>query len=466
MDLRVESDSIGTIEIPEEMLYGINTQRAKNNFNISNDTVNIDLTKGIVLIKKSAAIVNLQLGLISKDVASAIIDSCDKILKNDLDFHFITHPLQGGAGTSTNMNVNEVIANLAIEQLGGTRGDYSLVHPINDVNCSQSTNDVYPTAIRIASIYKIRKLAKALAQLQESLQKKENEFADVLKLGRTQLSDALPITLGQEFGSYARAISRDRWRIYKVEERLREVNIGGTAIGTSLNASLEYIYKITETLQNLTGLGLARSDFLVDPTQNMDIFVEVSGLLKSCAVNLIKIANDIRLMASGPKGGLNEIHLQPLQAGSSIMPGKVNPVMCEMLIQVSYKVIGNDSCITAAAYSGQLELNAFSPLIADSLLNSLELLTNGIHLFDNLCIKNIKANETNCTNTVKNSSALSAVLIPYIGYDKAADIATKAFKTNKTIETILLEERIFTEEKINHIMDVYQVTNPGISERS
>ncbi len=466
MTTRNESDALGSLDIPIDAYYGIYTHRAKANFSITYHQVNIDLITAITLIKKAAALVNRDLKLLPELIGDAIIASCDEILDGSHYDAFITHPLQGGAGTSTNMNVNEVIANLSIEKLGGKKGQYYLVHPINHVNCSQSTNDVYPTAIRIAAIYKIRSLADILSHLQESFQQKENEFSEVLKLGRTQLSDALPITLGQEFGAYAKAVSRDRWRVYKVEERLREVNIGGTAIGTGLNAPLEYIYRMTDMLQQLTGLGIARSDLLVDATQNMDVFVEVSGLLKACAVNLIKIANDLRLMGSGPKGGLGEIEIQPRQAGSSIMPGKVNPVICEMMVQVGYKIIGNDTSITLSAFSGQLELNAFSPLIAECLLESLDLLINSVPIFDKDCIQSLKANKEKCLDTLKKSSALSAVLINYIGYDRACAVAKEALQKDISIETLLLENKIFNEAEINKMFNVYQVTKPGIPGRS
>lgn len=324
---------------------------------------------------------NMHLKQLEKDKAQAIMTACDEILAGEFVDQFVVDPLQGGAGTSTNMNVNEVVANRAIELLGSTKGNYDLIHPLNDVNMSQSTNDVYPTALRIAAIRELRNTAEAFAELQEAFQIKENEFADVLKLGRTQMMDALPMMVGQEFGAWSKAIARDRWRIYKVEERLRQINIGGTAIGTGMNASHKFIFLMTDLLQDMTGLGLARSEFPIDVTQNMDVFTEVSGLLKSAAVNLVKISGDLRLLGSGPRGGLGELNLPAVQAGSTIMPGKVNPVMAEMIGQVSMRVMANDFAITQAAMSGQLELNAFVPLIAESLLESLEILTNGVNSF-------------------------------------------------------------------------------------
>lgn len=459
---RIEEDLIGKKEVPIDAYYGINTIRAIENFNISSKKVNINLIKAITLVKKAAAITNYSLKDLDKDKKEAIVKACDEILDGKLDKEFLVDAFQGGAGTSTNMNVNEVIANRAIEILGEKKGNYNIVHPLNHVNMSQSTNDVYPTALRIASINLLRKLSDSFANLQEALQIKENEFADIIKLGRTQLMDALPMMVGQGFGAYAKAIARDRWRLYKVEERLRQINLGGTAIGTGMNASNKYIYLITDILQDLTGIGLARSEFPMDITQNADVFVEVSGLLKSAAVNLMKISNDLRLLNSGPKGGFSEILLPEVQAGSSIMPGKVNPVIPEMIAQVSMRAISNDSSITMASMSGQLELNAFLPLISESLLESLELLDNAINIFMEKCIKDIKVNEIKCKENLEKSTALVTALVHYIGYDKASIIAKKALKEDKTIRAVILEENLIEEEKLDLILNPYQVTKPGI----
>ncbi|OBR96420.1 MULTISPECIES: aspartate ammonia-lyase [Clostridium] len=462
MNFRVEKDLLGEKEIETSSYFGINTERALENFNLQGKTVNLNLVKEIALIKKAAALVNKDLRELKIEKADAIIKASEEVIGGKFDDQFKLSAFQGGAGTSTNMNVNEVIANRAIELLGGKKGDYSLVHPLNDVNMSQSTNDVYPTALRIAAIRRIRKLSSCLSDLQEELQVKENDFSDILKLGRTQLMDALPMMVGQGFGAYAKAISRDRWRIYKVEERLREINIGGTAIGTGLNATNKFIYKITDVLQDLTGLGIARSDYPMDVTQNCDVFVEVSGLLKSLACNLLKISNDLRLLNSGPRGGIGEIILPKVQAGSTIMPGKVNPVIAEMVAQVSMRVISNDTAITMASSSGQLELNAFTPLIAECLLESLELLERTVTLFREKCISGIKVNEENCKKNLENSTALVTALVHYIGYDKASELAKKALKNHKTIREILYEEKILPKEKIDEIINPYQLTKPGI----
>lgn len=462
MNFRIEKDQIGEWNIPENSFCGINTKRAQVNFDLGSKSVNLKLIYEIALIKKAAAMVNKRLKQLAEDKANSIIRASEEVIEGKFDHEFIISAFQGGAGTSTNMNVNEVIANRAIEILGGTKGEYEVVHPLNDVNMSQSTNDVYPTALRIAAIYLLRKLSNSLAELQEALQGKENEFSDVIKLGRTELMDALPMMLGQEFGAYAKAIERDRWRVYKVEERLRQINLGGTAIGTGVNASHKYIFMITDAIQELTGLGLARSDYPMDITQNNDVFVEVSGLLKACSTNLLKISNDFRLLSSGPKGGFGEIELPQMQAGSTIMPGKVNPVIPEMIGQVAMRVMANDYAITMAASSGQLELNAFMPLIAESLLESLELLNKGVTLFREKCIEGIKANREKCQETLEKSAALAAALVHHLGYEKAGHVARKALREDKPIKDILKEEKIFSDSRIDQILNPFEVTKPGI----
>ena len=320
------------------------------------------------------------------------------------------------------MNVNEVIANLALLEMGIQPGEYDVIHPLDDVNRGQSTNDVYPTALRIAAIRQLRLLSDACAKLQTALQEKENLWQDVKKLGRTELMDAVPVTMGEEFGAYAQALARDRWRIYKVEERLRQVNIGGTAVGLSTNADRKYRFGVIEELRRLTGYGLAAAEYPMDITQNNDVFVEVSGLIKALAVNLMKIANDLRLMNSGPRGGLGEVMLPKVQQGSTIMPGKMNPVMAEMTMQCAIKVIANDTAITMAAAHGEFELNAFMPLIADSLLESLELMTSSVRLFREKCIEPLQVNVENCRKHLEASSAFAASYVPALGYDQVSKI--------------------------------------------
>ncbi|WP_238652577.1 aspartate ammonia-lyase [Paenibacillus piscarius] len=460
--VRMEQDALGAREIPKAAYYGIHTARAMENFAVSGRRVNPHLLQGIVTVKKAAAQTHLKLNTYPGAVAQAVVQACDELLEGAYREEFTVDAFQGGAGTSTNMNVNEVIASRAAELLGGERGDYSLVHPLDHVNCGQSTNDVYPTALRIAAIGQVRALSKACAVLQEALQEKETEFAEVLKLGRTELMDALPMMAGQGFGAYAKAVARDRWRLYKVEERLREINIGGTAIGTGLNAPMKYSFLITEVLQELTGYGLARSEYPMDPTQNMDVFAEVSGLLKAAAVNLLKISGDLRLLASGPAGGLGELELPAVQAGSSMMPGKVNPVIAELAGLVAMRVIANDTAVTLAAAGGQLELNAFMPLIADALLESLELLTNAVTLFAERCVRGIVICPERCREHVLRSPVLAAALIHHLGYEASAEVAKQASRERKTVQQVVLEAKLLPAEELEQILNPYQVTRPGV----
>ncbi len=420
--MRKEQDKLGEVFIEEHKLYGIQTARAIENFSLNYKRTNLDLIYAIVKVKKAAALTYKKLGIGKPEVEEAIIKACEQVLKGNADDQFVVDALQGGAGTSTNMNVNEVLANLALITLGTEPGNYEVIHPLDDVNRGQSTNDVYPTALRISAIEKLRTLSEACAKLQQSLQEKETDFDHIRKLGRTELMDAVPITLGAEFGSYAQAIARDRWRLYKVEERLRQVNIGGTAVGAAHNAQRKYRYGIIEELRVLTDIGLAAAEYPMDITQNNDVFVEVSGLLKALAVNLIKIANDFRLMNSGPHGGLGEIKLAPMQMGSTIMPGKVNPVIAEMVVQVGFKVIANDSAITTAAMQGEFELNAFLPLIADSLLESLAILERAVALFQTKCVDTLLPNKERCEELLDKSYAFATEYTAKLGYDAVAKV--------------------------------------------
>jgi aspartate ammonia-lyase len=415
--LRKEKDNLGEVSLPDDALYGIQSVRARDNFALEYRPVNLRLVYAIVTVKKAAALTCGKLGIGKEGVYRAISAACDKALAGEADTMFIVDALQGGAGTSTHMNVNEVLANLALKILGKAPGEYETVHPLDDVNRAQSTNDVYPTALRIAAIRLLRELSEACAKLQESLQQKENEFRDIRKLGRTELMDAVPITLGEEFGAYAQAIARDRWRLYKAEERLRQVNIGGTAVGLSGNAERKYRFGIIEELRQLTGIGLAAAEYPMDITQNNDVFVEVSGLLKALAVNLVKIANDFRLMNSGPHGGLGEIRLAELQAGSTIMPGKVNPVIPEMVMQAAMRVMANDTAISHAASRGEFELNAFLPLIADALLENLSLLKHSAAVFREKCVQVLSPDPEKCEALLNASCAFAASYTPRLGYD-------------------------------------------------
>ena len=462
---RTETDFLGEKPVPAAAYYGIHTVRALENFAVSRQTVHPELIRAIATVKQAAAEMNLHLGLLDPQVGSAIFQAAGEIAEGRFTDQFPLDAFQGGAGTSTNMNVNEVIANRACELLGRSKGDYAVVHPLDAVNLSQSTNDVYPTALRIAAIRLLQGLAEACAQLQGVLQKKEAEFAGVLKLGRTEMQDAVPVTLGQEFSAWAEAIARDRWRLYKVEERLREVNLGGTAVGTGLNAELKYVFGVVERLRSLTGIGLARDENMIDTTQNADVFVEVSGLLKACATTLIKISNDLRLLSSGPRGGFGEIRLPDLQAGSSIMPGKVNPVMPEMLAQVAYQTIARDLAITLAAQGGQLELNAFLPLVAANLLPAMEELTGAMKLFAERCVSGIEANGERCRFHLENSVALITALAPLIGYDRAASLAKQALQGDSPVKQSLLDSGLFTAEELDNLLRPEALTRPGMVKR-
>ena len=449
--MRLEHDSLGSLEVPEGALHGIHTQRALGNFGEGGRPVRAELIRAFVVVKKACAMTHGELGALPADVAAAIAGACDEVLAGRHAEAFVVDALQGGAGTSTNMNVNEVLANLAIVRLGGRPGDYGRVHPLDHVNRGQSTNDVYPTALRIAAIDLVRALADALAKLQEALQKREQAFAGISKLGRTQLMDAAPITLGQEFGAWAQAMARDRWRIYKVEERLRQVNLGGTAVGTGAAADKRYGFRVVEILRDLTGLGLARAEYPMDLTQNQDVFVEVSGLLKACAVNLVKITGDLRLMNSGPRGGLGEIRLEARQVGSSLMPGKVNPVIPEHVAQCALRVIANDTAITLAAASGQLELNAFMPLIADALLESLVRLRDAVEALRTRCIETLEADAGACARHLAASTAPALLLVPELGYDAAAAVAKESLATGKSIRRLVAEQQLVPPERMERL---------------
>ncbi len=463
MHYRQEHDLLGEMLVPDDAYYGIHTLRAHENFDLSGLKIHPELIRALAEVKKACAQANLRVGLLDEKVARAICEACDEVASGKFHDQFITDPYQGGAGTSANMNANEVIANRAIELLGGIKGDYDLVHPLDMVNLSQSTNDVFPTAIKIAAIRLLIPTSRAMADLQKAFQEKENEFASILKVGRTEMQDAVPITLGQEFAAWAQAVQRDWWRLYKVEERLRQVNLGGTAIGTGLNADKEYVYVVVDLLRDITNLPIARAENMIDVTQNADVFVEVSGLIKAAAVNLAKIASDLRILSSGPNAGIAEIKLPALQAGSSIMPGKVNPVVTEAVSQCSFQIIANDTAITLAAMNGQLELNAFLPMLAHNLFQSLELLRKAAKLLADRCIKGIEADAKRCEELVENSFAILTALSPHVGYEVASEFAKIAKESGKTIRQVALESGLFTREQLDVVLSAVEMTKPGIA---
>ncbi|MFA5181971.1 MAG: aspartate ammonia-lyase [Syntrophales bacterium] len=413
---RIEEDFLGSLGVPIHAYWGIHTKRALNNFPITGERVNPSLIKALAMVKKACCQANHELGYLDLRKFTSITSACDEIATGRLADQFPVDALQGGAGTSTNMNINEVIANRAMEIMGGVKGDYEMVHPLHDANLHQSTNDVYPTAIKIAAILGLRRLSDAIALLQDAFQAQEKSFGAIIKIGRTELQEAVPITLGAEFSAFSEAFSRDRWRTFKCEERLRVVNIGGTAVGTGLTAPRDYIFLVIEKLREVTGLSLARGENIMGETANTDAFVEVSGILKAHASNLIKIANDLRLLNL-----LGEIHLPALQAGSSIMPGKVNPVLLEAVMQTGIKVIANDVIITEVASRGTLQINEFQPLLAHALLESLTLLEN-INMLLAKHVSAITADTAVCRGYFDRSSTIITALLPDIGYEKAMEL--------------------------------------------
>jgi aspartate ammonia-lyase len=461
VDIRREKDIIGFRNIPVDALWGIHTQRALENFPLINRPVNPALIHAFGAVKLAAIQTNQSIRKWSENVVQALVRTAHELMEGLLDEHIIVDALQGGAGTSTNMNVNEVIANRALQILGEKPGNYAVIHPIDDVNLHQSTNDTYPTALKVASIQLIRELEQELVGLTESFQIKEKEFANVVKIGRTQMQDAVLTTLGREMSAYADAFARDRWRTYKCEERLRVVNLGGTAIGTGISAPKQYIFNVVEHLKEITGIGLARSENLVEATQNADVYVEVSGILNACATTLFKSANDLRLLSSGPSGGFGEIILPRRQAGSSIMPGKVNPVIPEAVMQACMQVFANSQAITAAASQGNLELNAFLPLIAENLLQNIGLLANALHIFRIHCVDGLQADEERCRKNVESSSALLTALVEEIGYEKASEVAETARETGQSIKDIVLESRLLTETKYLELVSPEHVNRLG-----
>jgi aspartate ammonia-lyase len=449
---RIEQDDLGTLEIPAEALYGIHTARALRNFHLAGRRVHPALIHAYGEVKLACAMTNHELGRWDGAVFNALCRACREMADGALDAHVLVDALQGGAGTSTNMNVNEVIANRALQLLGHAAGRGDLLHPLEDVNLHQSTNDTFPTALKIAAIRGLRSLQDRLVHLQEAFQRKEKELAHVLKLGRTELQDAVLTTVGRTMSAFAEAFSRDRWRIYKCEERLRVVNLGGTAIGTGLGAPRDYIFRVTEVLRENTGLGLARADNLVEATQNADVFIEVSGMLKACAGNLLKVSGDLRLLASGPDAGFGELSLPALQAGSSIMPGKVNPVAPEAVSQAAMLVLGLDGVLTHAASSGNLELNAFMPLIADCLLQSLDLLARACDLLDRLCVQGLRADEARCRAHVDGATAVITALVHELGYRAAGAIAQAARAEGRSLRALALERAGMTPERFDELV--------------
>jgi aspartate ammonia-lyase len=459
---RNEHDLLGERDIPADAYYGIHTLRAVENFPVSGTPISIydDLIRALAAIKEAAAMANQELGLLDKARADAIVKACGEIRAGKLNDQFVVDVIQGGAGTSTNMNANEVVANRALELMGHAKGEYQYLHPNEHVNMSQSTNDVYPTAIKVATYFGIYRLVDAMVHLRRAFEQKSEEFRDILKMGRTQLQDAVPMTLGQEFSTYAVMLGEDEERLKEASTLIREINLGATAIGTGINAPPDYAELVTRRLSAITGIPLVTSPNLIEATQDAGAFVQLSGVLKRVAVKLSKTCNDLRLLSSGPRAGFGEINLPAVQAGSSIMPGKVNPVIPEVVNQIAFEVIGNDVTVTFAAEAGQLQLNAFEPVIAYSIFKSITHLRNGCLVLADRCVKGITANRERVKNLVENSIGVVTALNPYIGYQNATDIAREALNTGRKVYDLVLERKLLSKEQLDEILKPEVLTRP------
>jgi len=459
---RIEHDLLGDRAVPIDAYYGIHTLRAVENFPISGTPISIyaDLIRALAGIKQAAAQANHELGLLDASRAEAIARACEDIRAGKLHDQFVVDVIQGGAGTSTNMNANEVIANLALEHLGHQRGEYQYLHPNEHVNMSQSTNDVYPTSLKVAAYFGIFRLVDAMALLRRAFENKAEEFRDVLKMGRTQLQDAVPMTLGQEFSTYAVMLGEDEERLKEAASLIREINLGATAIGTGINAHPDYAELVCRRLTAITGIPLITSPNLIEATQDCGAFAQLSGVLKRVAIKLSKTCNDLRLLSSGPRAGLGEINLPPMQAGSSIMPGKVNPVIPEVVNQIAFEVIGNDITVSFAAEAGQLQLNAFEPIIAHSLFKSITHLRNGCLTLTERCVKGITANRERLRSIVENSIGVVTALNPYIGYANATQIAQEALATGRSVYDLVLERKLLSKERLDEILQPEVLTRP------
>ncbi len=451
---RLEHDLLGDYQVPVNAYWGVHTARAVDNFPISGVPIGHyrSLIRALAIVKQAAAQANFELGELSAEINDGISKACQEVADGKFDSEFVVDAIQGGAGTSTNMNANEVIANRAIEILGGTKGDYDIVHPLNDVNKSQSTNDVYPTALKLALILEINELLKAMAHLKGAFQGKADEFKDVIKMGRTQLQDAVPMTLGQEFATFSRMTMEDIQRLQETVPLLREINLGGTAIGTGLNAPAGYAQKACLILSKLSGFDFMVAEDMVEATQDAGVFVMVSGVLKRIAVKLSKTSNDLRLLSSGPRAGLEEINLPPRQAGSSIMPGKVNPVIPEVVNQIAFEVIGNDVTVTMAAEAGQLQLNAFEPIMCRALMMSITQLRQGCYVLADACVSGITANVEKLRKSVEQSIGLVTVISPLLGYENATIVAQKALADGTSVREVVLELKLMTAVEFDELL--------------
>ncbi|MBI1989356.1 MAG: aspartate ammonia-lyase [Betaproteobacteria bacterium] len=459
---RIEHDLLGDRAVPAVAYYGVHTLRALENFEITGTPISIypDLVNALACIKQAAALANNELKLLDDAKTTAIVKACEQIRRGDLLEEFVVDVIQGGAGTSTNMNANEVIANRGLEHLGRMKGEYQYLHPLEHVNMSQSTNDVYPTAVKVALHFGIQRLVEAMAGLRGAFERKAREFAQVLKMGRTQLQDAVPMTLGQEFSTYAVMLGEDEQRLREACLLIHEINLGATAIGTGINAHPDYARLVCRYLSDITGIKLETAGNLVEATQDCGAFVQVSGVLKRVAVKLSKTCHDLRLLSSGPRAGLGEINLPPVQAGSSIMPGKVNPVIPEVVNQIAFEVIGNDVTVSFAAEAGQLQLNAFEPIIAHSLFKSLNHLRNGCLTLAERCVKGITANREHLHTLVEHSIGIVTALNPHIGYVNATAVAQEALASGRSVYALVLEKGLLSKEQLDDILRPENLTQP------
>lgn len=453
MEYRIESDSIGSRSIPKDAYYGVQSLRGCENFQITGQRLRPEFIESLAQIKKACAICNQNVGELDKRIVTAICDACDEILAGKLHDQFICDPIQGGAGTTANMNANEVIANRAIELLGGEKGDYSIVHPNDHVNRAQSTNDVIPSAAKITAAKLLIKAIAQVKRLEQALETKERDFHHIIKMGRTQMQDAVPIRLGDEFGAYRKAVQRDILRLERALAEMYTINMGGTAIGTCLNANPAYVDALAPTLSEIIGLPLTKAADLIDGTQNLDSFAYVSSALKTCAISCSKMANDFRLMSSGPRCGFEEINLPAMQNGSSIMPGKVNPVIPEVVSQAAFCIIGNDMTITMAAEAGQLELNYAEPVLYHKLFESILALTGAIETFVDNCVIGITANEARCRELVEGSVGVITAICPKVGYKESADIAKTAIHTGESVRDVLKKRHILSDMEVDQLLD-------------
>ncbi len=463
MEERAEFDALGEVKIPADAYYGVQTKRAADNFPITGYPVHSALIKSLALVKKAAIGVNMELDMIEEKKGLALLQAAQEIIDGNFLDQFIVDTIQGGAGTSFNMNMNEVLANRALEILEEPRGNYRIIHPNNHVNMGQSTNDVVPTAIRLGAIKLLDKLMGEFRNLINALQEKAQEFDGVVKMGRTHLQDAVPIRLGQELKAFSRALERDVERMSDARRDLMTVNLGATAIGTGLNAHQEYVKIVTRKLRDLTELDMKQAPDLIDATQNQDELVQLSGCLRTAAVNFCKMANDLRLLASGPRAGFNEIDLPAVQPGSSIMPGKVNPVIPEVINQISFQVQGNDHSVALAGQAGQLELNVMMPALVFNLYQSLDIMIQGARIFYEKCIRGLTANQERCRQMVEESLGIITAISPHIGYEAASRVAEKALETGRPLRQILLEEGMLSSKELDIILDPLEMTEPGIA---